>query len=36
MAVTKRVKAWKAKLTPGKTYPVEEAGFAFCRSAISA
>src|SRR6201988_615709 len=25
MAVTKRVKAWKAKLTPGKTYPVEEA-----------
>ena len=25
MAVTKRVRAWKAKLTPGKTYPVEEA-----------
>src|SRR5712671_5263524 len=25
MAVTKRVKAWKAKLTPGKQYPVEEA-----------
>jgi len=25
MAVTKRVKAWKAKLTPGKVYPVEEA-----------
>jgi len=25
MAVAKRVKAWKAKLTPGKTYPVEEA-----------
>ena len=25
MAVTKRVKAWKGKLTPGKQYPVEEA-----------
>src|SRR5690349_14435345 len=25
MAVTKRVKAWQAKLTPGKQYPVEEA-----------
>src|SRR6266436_3674016 len=25
MTVTKRVKAWKAKLTPGKQYPVEEA-----------
>ena len=25
MAVTKRVKAWKAKLAPGKQYPVEEA-----------
>ena len=25
MAVAKRVKAWKAKLTPGKQYPVEEA-----------
>src|SRR5690242_19218980 len=25
MAVTKRVKAWKSKLTPGKQYPVEEA-----------
>ena len=25
MAVTKRVKAWKARLTPGKVYPVEEA-----------
>jgi large subunit ribosomal protein L1 len=25
MAVTKRVKSWKAKLTPGKQYPVEEA-----------
>jgi large subunit ribosomal protein L1 len=25
MAVTKRVKAWKAKLTPGKHYPIEEA-----------
>ena len=25
MAVTKRVKAWKAKLTPEKTYAVEEA-----------
>src|SRR5205823_1954474 len=25
MATAKRVKAWKAKLTPGKQYPVEEA-----------
>src|SRR5205823_8238913 len=25
MGVTKRAKAWKAKLTPGKQYPVEEA-----------
>ena len=25
MAVAKRVKAWKDKLTPGKQYPVEEA-----------
>ena len=25
MAVTKRIKAWKGKLTPGKQYPVEEA-----------
>jgi large subunit ribosomal protein L1 len=25
MAVAKRVKAWKAKLTPGKQYPVDEA-----------
>ncbi len=25
MAVTKREKAWKAKLTPGKHYPVDEA-----------
>ena len=25
MPVTKRVKAWKAKLTPGKHYPVDEA-----------
>ena len=25
MAVAKRVKAWKAKITPGKAYPVEEA-----------
>jgi large subunit ribosomal protein L1 len=24
-AVTKRIKAWKAKLTPGKQYPVDEA-----------
>src|SRR5271154_5579053 len=24
-AVTKREKAWKAKLTPGKTYPLDEA-----------
>ena len=24
-AVAKRVKAWKAKLTPGKQYPVDEA-----------
>ena len=25
MAVAKRMKAWKAKLTPGKAYPVDEA-----------
>jgi len=25
MAVTKRIKAWKSKLAPGKQYPVEEA-----------
>ena len=25
MAVAKRVKAWKDKITPGKQYPVEEA-----------
>src|SRR5258708_30008831 len=25
MATPKRVKAWKAKLTPGKQYPVDEA-----------
>src|SRR6201997_1991915 len=25
MAVSKRLKAWKAKLTPGKQYPIEEA-----------
>ena len=25
MAVAKRMKAWAAKLTPGKQYPVEEA-----------
>ncbi len=25
MAVTKRIKAWKAKFTPGKQYPVDEA-----------
>ena len=25
MAVAKRMKAWKSKLTPGKQYPVEEA-----------
>ena len=25
MSTPKRVKAWKAKLTPGKQYPVEEA-----------
>ncbi len=25
MAINKRVKAWKAKLTPGKQYPVDEA-----------
>ncbi|MBV8852847.1 MAG: 50S ribosomal protein L1, partial [Sinobacteraceae bacterium] len=25
MAVTKRVKVWKSKLTPGKQYPVDEA-----------
>ena len=25
MAVAKRIKAWKAKLGPGKSYPAEEA-----------
>jgi large subunit ribosomal protein L1 len=25
MAVAKRIKAWKAKITPGRAYPVEEA-----------
>ena len=25
MATAKRIKAWKAKLTPGKQYPIDEA-----------
>ena len=25
MAIAKRIKAWKAKLAPGKSYPVDEA-----------